>query len=112
MKFNEIRSGVLNKISGLDSTRSLARVPPACQNERAPPQKRWVGAEQGRSDYSSQSRDPTEQIEVAVIYDPGDGAGASAAIFHPKVTVVSTQADQKDAMLAKKCYFHLRISAG
>ena len=83
---------MLNKISGLDSTRLLARVP-ACQNERAPPQKRWVGAEQTGSDYSSQSRDPTEQIEVAVIYDPGDGAGASAAIFHPEVTVVSTQAD-------------------
>ena len=28
VKFNEIRSGVLNKISGLDSTRLLARVPP------------------------------------------------------------------------------------
>ena len=55
VKFNEIRSGVLNKISGLESVEgSLARrVPflpsflPACQNERAPLQKRWVGVEQG-----------------------------------------------------------------
>ena len=45
VKFNEIRSGVLNKISGLDSTR-VPPLPLACQNERAPPQKRWVGVEE------------------------------------------------------------------
>lgn len=91
VKFNEIRSGVLNKISGLDST----RVPPfltARLSERTSAATKKVGWRRrtglGRSDYSNQSRDPTEQIEVAVIYDPGDGAGGSAAIFHPKITMV------------------------
>ena len=106
MKFNEIRSGVLNKISGLESVEgSLARrVPflpsflPSRLSERtsaATKKVGWrrtgLGRRRRRSDYSNQSRDPTEQIEVAVIYDPGDGAGGSAAIFHPKITLVCAE---------------------
>ena len=50
VKFNEIRSGVLNKISGLES---LARVPsfppsrPPVRTDERRHKKRWVGVEQG-----------------------------------------------------------------